>query len=123
MSLMKFFEIIDSSFIGRYISNRKEILEATDPERIYVENIRSFFNLPYWFAELLCELAVRGGVYTKHYGIFCKNEECERLIKSVADIAEIPKKAKCITCELLERNCFEHEYSDKDIVIFYKLKK
>ncbi|HRD40962.1 MAG TPA: hypothetical protein PLC65_20200, partial [Bacteroidia bacterium] len=61
MSLIKLYQIIDRSFIGKFVERKLSIIENTDPERIYVENIRSFYNMPSFAAKTLCELAVREG--------------------------------------------------------------
>ncbi|GAB3637260.1 hypothetical protein GCM10027422_28500 [Hymenobacter arcticus] len=116
---MKFSEIIDSSFIGRFVQNKLNVLEHTDPDRIYVENVRAFYGLPFFMAKFLCELAVREGTFIKKVGVECPNEG--RLIVTANSAAELPKEVKCRNCELLEQDKFEFALEACHVVEFYKL--
>lgn len=116
---MKFLQIIDNSFIGSFIGKRMRVLEVTDPQRIYVENVRSFYNIPFRLAKLLCEMAVRDRLFVKKIGIYCP--DCERLILTVDNYSQIPPNIKCSTCELLEKDTFEYEESEYKIIEFYQL--
>jgi len=103
------------------INKKADILSHFDPDRIYVENIRSFFNLPSPLARFYCEMAVKQKIFRKKYGILCQNDDCRRLIKSVNNPSEIPATIKCDHCELLERDNFEFQVQKKDIIEFYQL--
>ncbi len=95
------------------------IIEGTDPNRIYIENIRSFYNIPFSFAKFFCELAVRENVFKRRIAVNCP--ECGRVIMHVSTKVEIPDTVKCDTCELLEKNKFEFHTTDKDWTLFYQL--
>ena len=97
MSLEKFLNIIDRTAVGAAVERRKELIEKTDPKRIYVENIRSFFHFPRWLAKALLELAVRQGALEKRVGIICPNDD--RLIADFAP-GEEPADIHCIVCEM-----------------------
>ena len=116
---MKFLEIIDRSFVGRFVRNKLNVLEHIDPDRIYVENIRAFYGLPFFMAKFLCELAVREGVFLKRFGVECPNEG--RLILTVGSKTELPRAVRCRNCELLEEERFEFDLQSCQIVEFYKL--
>jgi len=103
------------------IDRKAEILSQLDPNRIYVENIRSFFNLPYRAAKFLCEMAVRQKYFRKKYGIICPNEECSRLIRSFDKKSEIPSHIACNHCEHLERENYEFDITKNNIREFYQL--
>ena len=103
------------------INNKANVIAQINPDRIYVENIRSFYNLPYRFARFLCEMAVKQRFFEKKYGLLCPNNECKRLIISFDKKSQIPNKIKCDQCELLEREKYIFEVTDKDILEFYKL--
>jgi hypothetical protein len=122
MLLKKFFQKIDDSAVGALVGRKLELLEKTDPERIYVENIRSFFNIPYKLAKLLCELAAREGSFIKKTGLVCPNEGCKRIIRSYANGATIPEKIVCKSCEL-EGNDHEFETSSLEKIVFYQLNR
>lgn len=119
MWLKKFFQIIDKTPIGKFVDKKIELIESTDPDRIYVENIRSFFNLSTPIAKLLCEMAVKDKLFKKKVGVECPN--CGRLIHSYNSNKEIPTRIKCDTCELLEKE--NYVFSEEKIrkVTFYKL--
>lgn len=123
MSLIKLYQIIDKSFIGRFVENKLSIIENTDPERIYVENVRSFYNMPTVMAKALCGLAVKEGVFTKHYGLYCHNEDCGKMIMSVETEAQIPSKIHCDNCELLEKDDYDFVPDKRHTEVFYKLIK
>jgi hypothetical protein len=101
-----------------------DLIDKTDPKRIYVENISSFFNLPFGAARYFCEMAVKQGIFTKKYGVVCRNEECQRIIVSYdqnpADKSE-QFHVNCEQCELLERYPYEFDLKDTDIIEYYQL--
>ena len=118
---MKLLEIIDSTFIGKLISKWQDIIQETDPDRIYVENVRSFFNIPTKVAKFLCELAVRQGLFKRRIGIICENEDCERIILTINDKKDIPSVVECHTCKLRENPNFEQSNADLQTITFYQL--
>lgn len=67
----RFFDAIDRTPIGAFVARKREIVENTDPNRISVENVRSFFSIPRWLAAFLCEMAVREGAFAKHKAVHC----------------------------------------------------
>lgn len=119
MSLRKFFRAIDNSFIGRIVDSKLSIIEHTDTQRIYVENVRAFYNLPTFAAKFFCELAVREDVFVKKIAISCP--DCGRVIMSVSNKKDIPASIKCEHCELLEKDKFEFSLTDRDVMEFYQL--
>ena len=121
MWLERFFELIDKSAIGNVVKNRKELLENTDPNRIYVENIRAFFNIPNRLARWFCSLAVNEGSFEHYYVVICPNQECERVIKEVTEKEEIPSHITCGVCEGLGRDLYEFPGSKCRIMDAYRL--
>ena len=121
MLLEKFFQIIDNSFIGRFINKRLELVDATNPDRIYVENIRSFYNLTTPVAKVFCEMAVKEKLFKKRIGVECPN--CGKLIIHFSNISDIPDTILCDNCQLLEED--KYQFSRKEIVetVFYQLNK
>ncbi len=102
------------------LKKQSQLIQATNPERIYVENVRSFFHLPFKAAKILCELAVKEGLFRKKYGVSCPS--CNRLIKSYNNIAEIPEEVVCEVCQDLEEPKFIFRKKNLEIVEFYQLK-
>jgi len=123
MSLEKFFNIIDNSFVGKIITNKQEIIEKTDPDRIYTENIRSFFNIPFVVAKGLCELAVKEKLFKKKYGYLCPNEDCDRIVKSFDSLADKNEVLTCYQCELKQKDKYEFQIKEMNSVVYYQLRK
>ncbi len=121
MSLLKFFKIIDESFIGKFVDKKMDIIIHTDPRRIYVENIRSFYNMPTPAAKLFCELAVKEHIFRRRIGVYCPN--CGRLVTSFKSKKDVPQNIVCDTCRLLEDESYEYRIEPKDIKVFYQLVK
>lgn len=119
MSFKKFFQIIDESFIGRFVGKRLDIVNATDPKRIYVENIRSFFSINYGLAKYLCEMAVKQGIFSKYFAVECP--QCNVIIKSFDDKNFIPNEIICEHCQLLEKE--KYKFTNKEFLVenVYKL--
>lgn len=121
MSLKRFFQIIDKSFIGKAINKRIEIIGATDPNRIYVENIRSFYNIPLKAARFFCNMAVREKLFVRKIEVMCPNED--RSILVVDSVNDIPDLIHCNNCEMLEENKFEFAKEDIKTMEFYQIVK
>lgn len=119
MWLEKFFQIIDNSFIGKFIDKRLNLIESTNPDRIYVENIRSFYNLTTPIAKLLCEMAVKENLFKRKVGVQCPN--CGRIVKQYNSESEIPSEINCETCQLLEEKHYSFTNSEITKTIFYQL--
>jgi hypothetical protein len=116
---MKFLQAIDNSFIGRLVQSKLNIIEHTNPNRIYVENIRSFYNMPFPLAKFFCEMAAKQGFFIKQYGIKCPNQD--NIIKVVSKKSDLPDVVHCDICESLGKDRFEFNISECKIQEFYKL--
>lgn len=119
MSFERFFTTIDNSPIGKLVARKKELVAQTDPERIFVENVRSFFNWPYSMAKLACDLAVREKVFLHRTAYLCKNEDCKRIL--VVTAAESEDIVTCEICEALERNQFQFHLKELEPLDLYSL--
>lgn len=121
MWLHKFFQIIDNSFVGRFIDKRMDLIGATNPDRIYVENIRSFYNLTTPVAKTFCEMAVKENLFKKRVGVECP--KCGKLIGHYASEIDIPENIVCDTCQLLEEDNYNFKKSEIVETVFYQLNK
>ena len=115
----KFLTVIDSSWIGKAADRRLELIERTDPENIYVENIRSFFNMPFRAAKFFCELAVREGVFSKRIGYLCPKD------KNIAQYIEtgeaVPEAIVCHICEAEGEESFAFDPAHLQTIEVYSL--
>ncbi|SFZ90248.1 hypothetical protein SAMN05428642_101825 [Flaviramulus basaltis] len=105
------------------LNKQTALFDELDPQRIYVENVRSFFRIPFKAAKFFCEMAVKDKVFIKKYGIYCPNEECGRLIKSYSSRDEVENHVNCETCEMADREKFNFDKEDFEIIEFYQLFK
>lgn len=105
----------------KYFSKKAEIIKNTNPDRIYVENIRSFFNISTKLAKYFCEVAVRQNLFKKKYGVICKNSDCNRILFVYDDIKSIPDELECFICESEEKEIYQFKKDDLKIVEFYQL--
>ena len=119
MLLEKFSNIIDRSSIGKAVNYRAELIERTDPNRIYVENIRAFFHVPNAFAKWLCEAAVKEGAFEKRIGFLCPN--CDSIIGDFADGEQSKERLLCDSCMALNEDRFEFSQDECRIMTFYKV--
>jgi transcription elongation factor Elf1 len=97
-----------------------QLMASTDPDRIYVENVRSFFKLPKKVAWLLCEMAVKEGYFKKEIALTCPN--CQRVIKTVKQVDK-NEKISCINCEINEESIYEFRAEELNKIEFYKLNR
>ncbi|HCT29455.1 MAG TPA: hypothetical protein DIW31_01685 [Bacteroidales bacterium] len=118
---MEFFHKIDKSFIGRFIDKRLKIIASTDPERIYVENVRSFYGVKTSVAKIFCEMATKDNLFRKNFAVNCPNDSCQRVIVTFNSKHDIPESIICEHCQLLEKDKFEFRKDELKVVEFYKL--
>lgn len=111
--------VIDSSWIGAAVDRRMELMRKTDPEHIYVENIRSFFNVTYGIAKFFCESAVRQGVFNRRIGYMCPNDN--RIIMYAAPGEEISDTVVCHICEADGKEECEFKIEEVPTIEVYSL--
>jgi hypothetical protein len=119
MLFQRFLNLIDDTVVGKFVARKEELIEQLDPDRIYVENVRSFFGIPSAAARFLCGLAVRDGVFVPWLGLMCPN--CERIVLSARSEDEIPSKLLCEVCEMNGCERYEFDRSELKTIVFYKL--
>jgi hypothetical protein len=86
----QFLKIIGDRFIAT--PNRIKALSKINPQRIYVENIRAILGSTSWVAKLICETAVRQGIFVKRVQVLCPDGS---VVLTVSSPKEIPQKVKC----------------------------
>jgi len=117
-------EIIDSTWLGNFIRRKADIILNTNPDKIYVENIRSFFGVSSSIAKAMCEFAVRSGHFSKHVGYICPNINCRKIIIEVLYTKTITQsQIECLNCALREEKINMWDISEIEVIEFYRLKK
>lgn len=121
MLSLRLLEKIDNSVIGDFVSRKQDIIERTNPDKIYVENVRAFFNVSSRTARFLCEKAVAFGFFEKFLGLQCPIHG--NIIFSSKQFIEHRKVIKCTTCEDLGFENYEYFANDLKSIVFYRLIK
>jgi hypothetical protein len=121
MYFKRLLTIIDNSFIGNWVDQKREIIVETDPGRIYVENVRSFFGFPKKAARALCKFAVMEGLLEEWITVDCPNMQCRRSIAEVSFQDELKDEYKCTNCQVNSREPYIHSREEVNITTFYKL--
>ena len=100
-----------------------QTIDAINPGKIYVENVRSFLRVSTFYARFLCELAVQDRIFEKKIGLVCPNSNCNRIIKEFNSEKEIPDTITCTICESNEEEEFTFKTINLKKIKYYKLKK
>jgi hypothetical protein len=98
----------------------KESIQNIDPDRIYVENIRSVLTTNTRLARYVCELAFRKGYFKKYYAISCKNDSCGRVIKVYEFAESLPENIICEMCKDDGASEYLFNVDDFNVDLFYK---
>jgi len=90
--LEKLFQII-SKIVPAELSERElTLLERLNPDKFYVENVRSILGVSQRSAEKICETAVRQGVFQKRVEVKCP----DGAVAASADSEEnLPQTVRC----------------------------
>lgn len=102
----------------KFTHKKSEIIQDTDPSKIYVENIRRYFDTNTNEAKRLCDIAVKEGLLKKFYGIECKT--CNRIIERFDSKNDIPTNIECIICMHEGREVFSFSREEIEVVEFYQ---
>ena len=86
----RFLKTISDHFIAT--PRRIQALSEINPRRIYVENIRAVLGSSSWVARLICETAVRQGIFVKRIQVLCPDGAVAITVPSVD---EIPPTVRC----------------------------
>lgn len=106
--------------LKKFITNFNKSINQLDPNRIYVENMRSVLNTSTRIAKIICELAVRKGYFEKHYAVECRNDTCGRVIESFENLEDIPLELSCYICadDKMEKSTFKK--GELTTTVYYK---
>lgn len=119
MSLDRFLRLIDSPLIRRFVDRKRAAVEAIDPERIYVENIRAFFGFPHTLTRVLLEAAVREGGLERRVGVLCPHDM--HIVESFLSEDAVPELIPCLACEARGTEHSDHPRDELTFQVFYKL--
>ncbi len=97
-----------------------DALDQLDPEKIYVENVRSVLDVSLKEAEAICETATRQGLFTKGVEVLCPDGS----VGAIADsINLLPDKVECWIEEEGHLEPREFETNGLQKIIYYRLNR
>lgn len=128
MSLNSYLNIIKELILNSYnafkvppnFERQLELLEKMESDKLYIENVRSLFNISFENAKFLCDSGVKEGIFTKRIGLLCPNEDCSRILLSINEKQEIPNEISCDGCEDMERDRSHFNSDELKQIIYYK---
>ena len=92
MLLMKFLETISKFVPGSVLAGKETALAELDPDKIYVENVRSLLGISSQSAVHICETAVRQGLFRRAVEVLCP----DGAVATSADTeAGLPPTVRC----------------------------
>ena len=94
-----------------------EMLEA-EPDKLYVENVRAFFDVPRENAEYLCDQAVKAGILVKKIGLSCPNDQ--RIIAVLDGNVAPDEIISCDVCQSLEMEKSSFNPGELGQITFYQ---
>src|SRR3984957_6760583 len=90
--LERFLHAISSLIPVRDLSGKVDAISRLDPDKIYVENIRSTLGVSHREAERICETAARQGVFDRGIEVLCP----DGVVAAVADSeSNLPLAVNC----------------------------
>jgi hypothetical protein len=91
--LEKLFQIISNIAPSPKLSEKEaEMLARLNPDKFYIENVRSILGVSHAAAAQICEAAVRQGVFERHVEVICPDGS----VAASADIeAHLPEMVRC----------------------------
>ena len=115
----KFLRIISALFPVGALSEEESLrLSSLNPEKIYIENVRSVLGVSYSSATRICETAVRQGLFKRYIEVKCP----DGAVAASADTeAQLPETVRCWT--ETDGHLEEAEFSTESLAktTFYRL--
>ena len=120
MWFTKFLNIMSNFLLPNSSLNLIDNLSRLNPDKFYIENVRSILDVPYNKAKSICEEAVRQGVIKEHIEILCPDGT---VAISVDDLVKIPKTVPC--WEEVDGDYDEKEYETSTLEkqIYYRISR
>ncbi len=88
----KFWQTISRLVPQGTLSGKEALIAELNPEKIYIENVRSILDVSYESAKRICETAVRQGVFQRGIEVMCP----DGAIAAVADTEDkLPQTVHC----------------------------
>jgi hypothetical protein len=92
LSLTNFLNTISKIIPIDPLAGRPDAIAKLDPDKIYVENVRSALGVSSTQAKLICETAVRRRVFDRYVEVTCPDGA---VAASAPTEAELPERVRC----------------------------
>jgi len=117
--LTKFFDTISKIVPGDPLAGKEEAIARLNPDKIYLENVRSALGVSSGRAQQICDTAVRQGLFESFVEVVCPGGT---VAASARTESELPQRVRCWTEE--GGNLEEAELATSTLpkVTFYRLK-
>lgn len=92
MSLVTFFATISSALPDRLLGNL-DALARLDPEKFYLENVRSVLGTTSKSAQRICDTAVRQEAFLRFVEVVCPNGSAAASARKESDL---PETVRCL---------------------------
>jgi len=100
------------------LAGKEAAIAKLDPDKIYLENVRSVLGVSTFQAKLYCETAVRRGIFRKRVEVVCPDGS---VAVSARDESELPEVVKCWQEDGGEFTQVEYATRDLRKVSFYQM--
>ena len=117
MSLFERFLTSTSGLLGSPLTDRENELAKLNPDKFYVENVRSVFKISHKEAKRLCETAVRQGTFVRGVEVLCPDDVVAAVAQSEA---ELPPIVRCMVEHDNEFEEIEYDTATLRKMTFYK---
>jgi hypothetical protein len=87
--LTKFFDSISKIVPGSPLSGREEALARLNPDKIYLENVRSVLGVSSGSAQQIIDTAVRQGIFERYVEVVCPDGAVAASAKTESELPEI----------------------------------
>lgn len=100
------------------IAGKEALIAELDPDKIYIENVRSILNVSYDSAKQICETAVRQGAFRRAVEVVCP----DGAVAAAADTEDkLPRTVHCWVDESGHTEEVELPTASLKKTVFYRL--
>ena len=118
MSFNAFWNAISRIVPGNPLSGREAELARLNPEKIYLENVRSVLGVSSPMAQRICETAVRRGLFQRMVEVVCPDGS---IAASAESEASLPPNVTCWKEEQGDLEPVEMATASLSKSVFYRL--
>ena len=115
--LMKLSDIVDKFIPDAIPPGNIEALSRLNPDKIYLENVRSVLNISHRRAKFICDIAVKQGAFESWIEVRCDGS----VVATAKTEVDVPNTVRCWIERDGESEPIDMESADLPKVPFYKL--